>query len=471
MVGWFWGQIVDGRLRVHEVSRFSTSFSDDGPYLSRSIDRIDDEIRRGINAEATATRISSVAVDSWAVDYILLDARQQRVGGAISYRDKRTEGMIERVTAKIPRCEIYRCTGIQFQPFITLYQLAAMAVQEPNWAERAEHLLMIPDYLHFRFAGVLSNEYTNATTTQLLDLNGEWDQEILKAAGLPRLWMKPPVEAGTILGEMQIGGVAAHVVAPATHDTASAVVGTPLESPDEIFLSSGTWSLMGIESAMPFATEQARHWNFSNEGGFGRHYRVLKNIMGLWLLQRVCKESQIVIDETLLEAAAQVPRWRSIVNPDDPRFLNPPSMKNAIQDFCSETGQPIPESAAEYTRCAIESLALCYRMVKQQLEDLSGKRLKKIRIVGGGSRNRLLNQLCANCCESPVSSGPIEASALGNLCVQMIAIGELASLEEARAMIRSSFPPEEYLPQEETPAEVWTRFKQYTAVIPKEVVR
>ncbi len=243
--------------------------------------------------------------------------------------------------------------------------------------------------------------------------------------------------------------------------------GTPLESPDEIFLSSGTWSLMESRAPCPLRREQARRWNFSNEGGFGRRYRVLKNIMGLWLLQRVCKEFQIVIDETLLEAAAQVPRWRSIVNPDDPRFLNPPSMKNAIQDFCSETGQPIPESAAEYTRCAIESSRALLPHGEATARGSLREKAEEIRIVGGGSRNRLLNQLCANCCESPVSSGPIEASALGNLCVQMIAIGELASLEEARAMIRSSFPPEEYLPQEETPAEVWTRFKQYTAVIPK----
>jgi len=239
------------------------------------------------------------------------------------------------------------------------------------------------------------------------------------------------------------------------------VVGTPFEAVTEAFLSSGTWSLMGVESVVPYASEQAQQWNFANEGGFGRRYRVLKNIMGLWLLQRLTQEFQVPIDDALLSAAAQAAPWRSIVNPDDGRFLNPDSMKKAIVDYCAETRQPAPETIAQFARCALESLALTYRLVKEQLESLRGQSLTRIRIVGGGSKNRLLNQLCANACQLPVSAGPVEASALGNICSQMIALGEIPSLDGARAVIRRSFEINEYRPQEPIPDSVWNKFQQF----------
>jgi rhamnulokinase len=459
------GQVAGGRLRLQEVNRFSTVFAQDpaSGYLCWAIDAIEEQIHLGIEGAAKLAPVASVGVDSWGVDYVLLDAEQRRVGGAICYRDDRTQGMIERVTARMSAVEIYRRTGIQFQPFNTLYQLAAVAAQEPQWLQQTRHLLMIPDYLHYRLSGVLSNEYTNATTTQMLDLQGKWDREIFAAAGLPEVWMQQPVEAGTILGQIQAGSTTAKVVAPASHDTASAVVGTPFEGEGEVFLSSGTWSLMGMESLVSYASEQARAMNFSNEGGFGRRYRVLKIIMGLWLLQNVCREFEIPIDDALICAAAAAKPWRSIVNPDDARFLNPPSMKEAMRKYCRETQQPEPESAAEFAHCAFESLALSYRLVKEELESLRGQRLTRIRIVGGGSRNRLLNQLCANACQLPVSAGPVEASALGNLCAQMIALGEVAGLDEARALIRRSFAIEEYRPAAPIPEPVWNQFKQYVA--------
>jgi rhamnulokinase len=267
-----------------------------------------------------------------------------------------------------------------------------------------------------------------------------------------------------MLGEMQCG---VEVIAPATHDTASAVVGTPFESAGEAFLSSGTWSLMGIESLVPYASDAARAMNFSNEGGYERRFRVLKNIMGLWIVQRICQEFELPIDQLIARTAAAIP-WRSLVNPNDPRFLNPASMKQAMVDYCRETRQPLPESAAEFARCAFESLALSYRLVKEELESLRGQSLTRIRIVGGGSRNHLLNQMCSNACQIPVSAGPVEASALGNLCVQMIALGEIGNLDEARALIRHSFAIEEYRPQEFVPAEVWDQFKQYAAVAAEE---
>lgn len=466
-------QVVDGLLRLHEVNRFSTSFAKDeaSGYLCWGIDTIEAHIRQGIERAAALAPIRSVGVDSWAVDYVLLDAELRRVGLAVCYRDDRTHGMMERVAARMPAAEIYRRTGIQFLPFNTIYQLAAMAAQEPEWLGQARHLLMIPDYLHFRLSGILSNEYTNATTTQLLNLNGEWDRDLFAVAGLTNILMKPAVQAGTVLGDLQLAGTAAKVVAPATHDTASAVVGTPFEGDDEIFLSSGTWSLMGMESLVPFASEQAMSWNFSNEGGFGRRYRVLKNIMGLWLLQRLSQEFDTPIDDALMDAAAQATPWRSIVNPDDPRFLNPASMKDAIREYCLETGQAAPESLAQFARCACESLALTYRLVKEELEALSGRALMRIRIVGGGSKNRFLDQLCANACQLSVSAGPVEASALGNICAQMIAMGEIAGLDEARALIRRSFPSDEYRPQEEIPAQVWRQFQQYAVKSTEEEVQ
>jgi rhamnulokinase len=461
------GDIVDERLRLREVSRFANSFAKESASgnLCWPIDMIEEEMRRGIKLAAALTPIASVGVDSWGVDYVLLDAGLRRVGNAICYRDSRTQGMIERVTEQVLAAEIYHRTGIQFQPFNTIYQLAAMARQAPQQLSQARHLLMIPDYLHYRLCGVLANEYTDATTTQLLNLKGEWDADLFAAAGLSRILMKPPVEAGTVLGLLRMDGIAAKVVAPGTHDTASAVAGTPLETGAEAFLSSGTWSLMGMESTVPYFSEQARQMNFSNEGGFGRRFRVLKNIMGLWLLQCLDKEFQASIKDTMSAAAEAVP-W-----PDDARFLNPASMKDAIRSYCQDTNQPEPQSLGEFARCALESLALSYRATKEQLELLSGQKLTRVRVVGGGSQNRLLNQFCANACQLPVSAGPVEASALGNICVQMIAIGEIAGLDEARALIRQSFEIQEFLPQEQVPDHVWEQFQQIAATGKQEEIR
>ena len=458
------GDLVDEHLRLREVSRFTNSFAKDSASgnLCWPIDKIEEEMRRGIEQAAALAPIASVGVDSWGVDYVLLDAGLRRVGNAVCYRDNRTHGMIERVTEQIPAEEIYRRTGIQFQPFNTLYQLAAMAAQAPQQLSQARHLLMIPDYQHYRLSGVLANEYTDATTTQLLNLKGEWDADLFATAGLSRILMKPTVEAGTVLGPLQMDGRTAKVVAPATHDTASAVAGTPLGTGAEAFLSSGTWSLMGMESAVPYFSEQARQMNFSNEGGFGRRFRVLKNIMGLWLLQCLDNEFQASIEDTM-SAAAEAAPWRSIVNPDDERFLNPSSMKDAIRGYCRATQQPKPESLGEFARCALESLALSYRATKEQLETLSGQSLTRIRIVGGGSKNRLLDQLCANACQLPVSAGPVEASAESTDMYASIDAGEIAGLDEARALIRQSFAIQEFLPQEQLPDQVWKQFQQIAA--------
>ena len=456
------GEIRKGRLEIEVAGRFPILLGREAAsrYQYWDVTGILNTICATIERCAGEASIASLGIDGWGVDYVLLDGSLRQVGEAVSYRDKRTAGMMERVWARMPAAEIYRRTGIQFMPINTLYQLAATAQQEPQWIEQARHLLMIPDYLHFRLSGVLSNEYSNATTTQMCGVDGAWDPALWGGAGLKRCLMQPPVAAGTVLGEMRAGGGRIQVIAPATHDTASAVAGTPLEDVGEAYISSGTWSLMGIESAAPIATEEARHRNFTNEGGVGGRFRVLKNIMGMWPIQRICEERQIADVGGLVAEAAALPGWRVLIHPNDPVFLNPASMTETIRAYCRQTQQPAPQTAPELARCVFDSLALAYRCVKEDLETLLGRKLRRIRIMGGGCQNRLLNQLCADACELPVAAGPVEASALGNLIVQMIALGEIEDLKSARNLIRSSFPMQEFLPSANVPAEADRLFRQ-----------
>ncbi|HVZ83935.1 MAG TPA: rhamnulokinase [Terracidiphilus sp.] len=450
------GQIVDGRWQLIEAGRFRTpAYTDTATgYQCWDTDAILRAVEQHLGQASAQARLASVGVDGWGVDYVLLDGDLQRVGAAVCYRDKRTAGVMERVHGRVPREDIYRRTGIQFLPFNTFYQLAACVEQRPEWLDAARHLLMIPDYLHFRLSGVAANEYTNATTTQICGLDGEWDDALVEAIGLKHELLRKPVAAGTVLGEGQGAASGMKVIAPATHDTASAVAGTPLESDDEAYISSGTWSLMGIESRTPMATADALRMNFTNEGGLEGRFRVLKNIMGMWPMQRICEEQGIADIDALVKEAGDAAPWRSILDTNDPEFLNPPSMTEAIRTFCRSTQQPAPETAAQMARCIFDSLALSYRQVKEQLEALRGRRLVRMRIVGGGCRNRLLNQLCADACGLPVLAGPVEASALGNLSAQMIALGEMENLQAARAVIRASFVVEEYTPRAGVPVHV-----------------
>jgi rhamnulokinase len=454
------GKISDGRWELSEVGRFRTPTlqGSDCPYHRWDLDGVIYEIGRFVPQVVASRKPASIGIDSWGVDYVLLDDKLQPVGVPVCYRDKRTTGKMESIQKSIARDEIYRRTGIQFLPFNTLYQLATSIEQEPAWMQAARHFLMIPDYLHFRFCGALSNEYTNATTTQLCDLSGEWDSVLMDAIGLKHSLMRQPIPAGTVLG--QGTGIAAglKVIAPATHDTASAVAGTPLEDSSEAYISSGTWSLMGIESATPLATSEALAMNFTNEGGFERRFRVLKNIMGMWPIQKICEEQRISDFSGLVRQAEESEPWRSIIDINDPQFLNPSSMTEAILQYCRDSHQPIPATLAEFARCIFDSLALSYKSVREQIEILRGQKLSRIRIVGGGCQNHLLNQLCADACGLAVIAGPIEASALGNLSAQLIALGELENLSAARALIPESFELKEYQPKAAIPSAVSERF-------------
>jgi rhamnulokinase len=460
------GNIEEGRWRLQEICRFPTPSRIDAAsgYQCWDLDAIVSQIEQSIARAQSSSRIISIGVDSWAVDYVLLDQGLNRVGVPVCYRDKRTIGVMDDICGRLSKSEIYARTGIQFLTFNTIYQLAACAAQYPAWLDQAAHFLMIPDYLHFRLCGLASNEYTNATTTQLCGLDGQWDKVLMSAIGLKHELMTSPLAAGTELGDGTGAARGLKIVAPATHDTASAVAGTPLEGPDEAYISSGTWSLMGIESIIPIANSDAMRMNFTNEGGIERRFRVLKNIMGMWPIQRLCEEQGIADFGPVVESAAQEQPWRSIINVNHPDFLNPLSMTNSIQEHCRKSNQPVPESVAQLARCVFDSLALSYRMVKGQLELLRGTKLTRIRIVGGGCRNELLNQLCADACELPVTSGPVEASALGNLSAQMIALGLIENLSAARSLIGRSFEMREFHPQNAIPVSVKERFENLLAM-------
>jgi rhamnulokinase len=458
----FVGQIAGGRWNLQEVGRFPTPshVSAEYGYQCWDTEQIAGTIEQHLDQLVRSGNLASVGVDSWGVDYVLLDDKLRQVGVPVCYRDKRTSGMMERVRQSIPAQEIYSRTGIQFLTFNTLYQLAACVEQQPEWMEAARHFLMIPDYLHFRLSGLISNEFTNATTTQMYGLSGAWDPVLMDAVGIKHSIMRTPVAAGTVLGDGIGPASGIKVIAPATHDTGSAVAGTPLEMPDEAYISSGTWSLMGIESQVPIATAEALAMNFTNEGGLERRFRVLKNIMGMWPILRVCEEHNILDFVSLVQEATTIAPWNFIIDVNHPEFLNPHSMTESIRSHCLKSQQPAPESPAQLARCVFDSLALSYRRVKDQLESLCNRRLKRIRIVGGGCKNRLLNQLCADACGLPVIAGPIEASVLGNLSAQLIALGEIENLDAARSLIRQSFDMEEFQPQAAVPERAFRHFEE-----------
>jgi rhamnulokinase len=456
----------DGRrIALREAARFETPvLKGEHGYQCWDIDAIEARVREGLRAAQAMATLASVGVDTWGVDFVLLDEAGARAAPVVSYRDPRTQQAMRRVLARMPAEEIYRRTGIQFQPFNTLFQLAATAEREPAWLARARRLLMLPDYLHYRLCGALSNEYTETTTTQLWSIDADdWDDELLAMAGISRSLLGRPVEPGTPLGTADLASGRVQVIAPATHDTAASVAAIPLEDADTAYISSGTWSLMGIESAVPLASEAARRLNVTNEGGVERRYRVLRNLAGLWLVQRIRQELGGEDHAALVDAAGAAPPWRSLVDPEDPRFFNPGSMIEAIRGFCAETGQPEPADGGALARCAFESLALAYRRVARELSALRGRPLARIHVAGGGSRNRLLNQLCADACALPVRAGPVETAALGNACVQLIALGVLPDLAAARALVRRSFELEDFGPRQGVPVEAVERFEGFSA--------
>jgi len=459
------GRLRSGILELTEIHRFPNQPVRQNGSLRWNVRGLWSEMKRGLELVPDSS-LASIGVDTWGVDYALLDARGELVEDPYHYRDARTNGMMDAVFERVPREEIYALTGIQFLAFNTLYQLYAACRSTPAAIQAASALATIPDLFNYWLTGKLVSEYTNATTTQLLDAKTRtWASGLLACLDLPARLLTSIVQPGTVIGPLT-ARAGTPVVAPACHDTGSAVAAVLLTG-KTAFLSSGTWSLLGAELLSPVITPQARDLNFTNEGGVCGTTRLLKNIAGLWLLQS-CQRSWSAEGQTftygeLLEAARlQQDPFQSLIDPDDPVFLNPAHMPSAIAAYCSRTGQPDPATPPEFTRAILVSLAFKYRAVLQSLEELTGNRFDEIRVIGGGSKNRLLNQLTADATGRPVIAGPAEATALGNIAMQMLATGAVSTLAEARQVIDQSCETERFDPRDTDRWDAhYTRFRDY----------
>ncbi|MBV9613574.1 MAG: rhamnulokinase, partial [Acidobacteriaceae bacterium] len=428
------GRLRSGVLSVEEIHRFPNEPVEYAGSLHWDVARLWFEMRRALSM-LRDRRLDGVGVDTWGVDYALLGECGQLLENPYHYRDCRTAGMMEAVFRIVPREEIYAQTGIQFMALNTLYQLYAAKRQTPRLLAAADRLLTMPDLFHYWLSGNAVCEFTLASTTQMADPRTRlWATSMLERLDLPSRLPGPLVEPGTIIGSVSPrvgpGLSSTPVIASASHDTAAAVAAVCARN-GTAFLSSGTWSLLGIEVDAPVITPEACRLNFTNEGGVCGTTRLLKNVMGLWLLQgcrRAWSEQGTAYEyRELTEIAKQEPPLRHLVDPDYETFLRPENMLSAIDSYCADTDQPKPGSVGAYVRAVLESLALKYRLVVRDLEKLTGQRMEQIRVVGGGSRNQLLNQLTADATGKRVLAGPVEATALGNIGVQMLATGATAS--------------------------------------------
>jgi len=460
------GTLDRGRLSLREIHRFPNGPVDLAGRLHWDAPALFGEIRKGLSLAAAAAPDApeSIAVDTWGVDFGLVDRAGELVDLPFAYRDLRNIGAMETFLARVPRERVYELTGIQFLPFNSLFQLQALREHDPGLLERAADLLFMPDLFAFFLTGTRMNEATIASTSQLLDpRTGAWCRELIAALGIDASLFHDPIPPGRIAGRLLpelasaagLSGIS--VAAVASHDTASAVASVPARGEDWAYISSGTWSLMGIELPSPLITPRVRALNFTNEGGMDGRVRFLKNIAGLWLLQQCRRkwsaDGPVSYDE-LTGLASDAAPFRAFVNPDDPVFLNPPDMPAAIREHCAAFGQPVPETRAEIVRCILESLALKYRAVLDEIREVSGRSIRRIHIIGGGSRNETLCRYAADAMGLPVMAGPVEATAAGNILVQSLALGHLRSPEEIRETIAASFELRTFEPG---PAEGWDR--------------
>ena len=440
-----------GNMVLEEIHRFPNGMVEKQGQKVWDIDALFAEIRTGMKKCKELGKIPvSVGIDTWAVDFVLLDREDQRIGNAVAYRDGRTKNMDKKVYGLIDEKELYSRTGIQKQLFNTIYQLMALKEKEPDALQSAAKLLMIPDYFHFLLTGNAVSEYTNATTTQLVNAaTNDWDWELIKRLGYPDSIFQKIQMPGTELGALKSDiaeeiGYTCKVVLPATHDTGSAVVAVPVENDSALYISSGTWSLMGTELSKADCSEQSRLHNLTNEGGYQYRFRYLKNIMGLWMIQSVKKEigGELGFGE-ICEAASKcdIP---SVEDCNADRFLAPENMTEEVKAACRESGQREPEGIAETAAVIYNSLAECYAEAAREIEEMTGNSYDCIHIIGGGANADYLNRLTAKATGKKVCAGPVEATAVGNLAAQMIADGTLVDLKDARKCIRASFPIKEY---------------------------
>jgi rhamnulokinase len=452
------GMLEDGKLSLTETHRFPNGPVHLPDGIHWDVLRLWTEIQNGLRIAAATGPLAGIGVDTWGVDFGLLDASDRLIGNPYHYRDARTNGVVEAAGQIVPLEEIYNQTGIQFMQLNTLFQLLAMRQENDPTLQSARTLLTMPDLFNFWLTGVKVNEFTDATTTQCYNPREKrWASELLAVLDIPQHIFGQIVPPGTVLEPLR-ASVAEDascdripVIAVGSHDTASAVAAVPAKGNDFIYISSGTWSLMGIESHAPIINAHSLKYNLTNEGGVCDTIRFLKNIMGMWLLQECrhqwAKAGKSYSYDELTNLAAEAPALKSFVFVGDNRFLAPSHMVERIQAFCSETNQPIPPSHAEVVRCILESLALEYRWGTEKLRELSGKALPVIHIIGGGSRNRLLNEFTADATGCQVIAGPVEATAIGNILLQAIGLRHISSLDEGRALVLRSFDVTSYEPR------------------------
>ena len=449
------GHIEDGKMQLEEVYRFENGMKDIDGTKCWDADQLFTEIKTGMKQCKEIGKIPvSVGVDTWGVDFVLLDKEGNRIGQAVGYRDSRTEGMDEEVYKIITEDALYARTGIQKQMYNTIYQLMAVKKQHPKYLEQADTLLFMPDYFHYLLSGKKAVEYTIATTGQLVSpVTKDWDYELFDMLGYPRNIFPEIKMAGSVLGNLakeveEEVGFTCQVVLPASHDTGSAVMAVPSMGKETVYISSGTWSLMGVESLEAICNEASHEANLTNEGGYNYRYRFLKNIMGLWMIQSVRRDydKQYSFAE-LCEMASQKKDFASRVDVDDQSFFAPDNMIEVIKEYCANTEQVVPEAPGEVATVVYASLAECYGRTVQQIEAITGKSYEAINIVGGGANADYLSQLTANATKKTVYAGPTEATAIGNLVSQMIYGGEYTSLEEARKNIFESFAVKTFEPE------------------------
>ena len=466
------GGLEGGRLSVRELRRFPNAPVRISGHIHWNIFALFDEIKKAMKdcAAEIPAGVASLGVDTWGVDFGLLARDGSILGLPFCYRDSRTKGAMEDYFNLVPREALYEATGIQFMPFNTLFQVYAMVRDRSPLLDAASDLLFMPDLFNYLLTGRKASEFTMATTSQIFNpRTRSWNPGLFEAMGLSKRILQHVLEPGSVLGpllpeiatETGLGG--APVVATASHDTGAAVAAVPARGANWAYISSGTWSLVGVEEKAPIITREALDRNFTNEGGVSGTIRFLKNVTGLWLVQQCRKAwegAEALSYDDLARLAGEAPAFRALIDPDDPSFLNPPDMPEAIRAYCRKTGQESPVSEASFIRSILESLALKYRLAIDQLEQAVGHPVERIHVIGGGSQNRLLCQFTADATGRPVSAGPAEATAVGNILVQAMALRLVGSLEEMRTIIRDSFVPRDYEPRRDTAwSEAFDRFR------------
>lgn len=472
------GTLDNGKLKLTEKHRFANPTGRMNGRLQWNLLGQWEELKTGLRKSAfdgsTQLEISGIGVDTWGVDFGLIDKNGDVLGNPIHYRDSRTDGVMERAFREAGKERIFDATGVQFMQFNTLFQLFAMREGAPASMDQAETLLFMPDLFHYLFTGIRKTEFSIASTSQMYDpREKKWATALLKQLDIPARLLADVVPSGTLLGNVkpevadECGVANIPVITPASHDTASAVAAVPASGQDWCFISSGTWSLMGVELIEPIINDKCLKLSYTNEGGVGGTIRFLKNIAGLWLVQECrrqwSKEGHEHSYSELTQMAARSKGTGAVIDPASDAFLTPGDMPAKIARFCEQSGQITPTTRGDFVRCCLESLALTYRKTLQGLEEILDRKLTTLHIVGGGSQNETLNQFTADACGRTVVAGPVEATAIGNILVQAMAVGEIQNLKQAREIVAASFDVKRYDPK---PSKAWdAAYERYLNVI------